>query len=285
MIAGSIHGCSPESYVRELIQLLENADGRVALDLAALQIARVEFPDLRPEPWLALLDSHAAELALRVPVAAGGEEFVRRANEYLFDELGFRGNQDDYYNARNSCLNEVLANRTGIPITLSLVYIEIARRLGRPVWGVGLPGHFIVRYQDRDFGAYLDPFHGGRPLTEEECLELAARASGGETPGPAVLAPTTARQIAVRMLNNLLTVYFRNTEHAKAIEVLNLLIAANPSSAAEHRIRATLEIEAGQYRSAVRDLQRYLHLAPQAADREEVLERIGRLRGWLSALN
>jgi regulator of sirC expression with transglutaminase-like and TPR domain len=271
--------------VRELIQLLENADARVPLDVAALQIARLEFPDLNPKPWLALLDSHAAELGRRVPKSANGEKFVRIAENYLFDEMAFHGNQDDYYNARNSCLNEVLASRTGIPITLSVVYIEIARRLNRPVWGVGLPGHFVVRYQDRDFAAYLDPFHRGRILTAAECLDLAAQAGGGEPPGPAALAPVTPRQIALRMLHNLLAVYFRTQEHAKAIEVLNLLIAANPVSAAEHRMRGTLQIEAHRYRSAVQDLQRYLHLAPRAADRQEIAERITQLRGWLSTLN
>ncbi|MGH9719560.1 MAG: transglutaminase family protein, partial [Bryobacteraceae bacterium] len=132
--------------MKEILDLLAG-QGRVELDRAALLLATIEYPNLNIDGFLSLLDSHASELHRRLD-GVEGLAFVHEANRYLFEELGFRGNTDDYYNPANSCLNDVLTARLGIPITLSVVYIEIARRLGRPVFGVGLPGHFVVRYDD-----------------------------------------------------------------------------------------------------------------------------------------
>src|SRR5260370_8835490 len=106
-----------------------------------------------------------------------GAEFVASVNTFLFEEIGFRGNAQNYYDARNSCLNWVLDQRTGIPITLALVYIEIARRLRRPVFGIGLPGHFVVQFDDGKYSTYLDPFNGGKLLNEKDCRELARSAA------------------------------------------------------------------------------------------------------------
>src|ERR1700677_2040410 len=149
----------------------DQPEGR--LDVAALEIASIETPDLDPEPFLGVLDRIASGLAARLPASADGREFVRVANDHLFGDLGFRGNEIDYNDPRNSCLNYVLDRRTGIPIALSVVYIEVARRLGRPVSGVGLPGHFIVQYNDGEFESYIDPFHSGKLLSAEECREVA----------------------------------------------------------------------------------------------------------------
>ncbi len=133
--------------------------------MAALEIASIETPDLDQQPFLAILDRMASAIAARLPSGATGREFVAAANQYFFDELGFHGNEIDYNDPRNSCLDHVLDRRTGLPITLSVVYIEVARRLGQPVSGIGLPGHFIVEYKDGEFAAYIDPFHSGRLLT------------------------------------------------------------------------------------------------------------------------
>ena len=134
-----------------------------------------------------------------LPRSAGGREFVRVANDYLFGDLGFRGNEIDYNDPRNSCLNYVLDRRTGIPIALSVVYIEVARRLGRPVAGVGLPGHFIVQYDDGEFATYIDPFHSGQLLSQEDCRQLARDRTGSDADATA-LAPVGTRYILVRML-------------------------------------------------------------------------------------
>ncbi len=228
-----------------LLKLLRGEDG-VTLDRAALELAAIEYPGLNPEPYLRLLDSYAAELGRRVTPGAGGPAFVIAANEFLFAELGFAGNADNYYDAANSCLNDVLTARLGIPITLSLVYMEVARRLGRRVHGIGMPGHFLVKYHDSEYSTFLDPFHGGRLLSEDDCFAVASRAAGTTVPRePRLLAPVTNRQILLRMLANLRGVYWERRAYGKAILVLNLLIAAHPG-------------EAGEYQRELRELRRYL---------------------------
>src|SRR4051794_40126244 len=140
--------------MQELRDLLGGRSASIPLDVAALQIGSVEEPGLDITPSLVLLDSHATEFSERITRRTSGEDFVSLLNEYLFEELGFQGNSLDYYDPANSCLHLVLFRRLGIPITLSLVYIEIARRLGRRFQGVGLPGHFIVSCEEKDFQAY-----------------------------------------------------------------------------------------------------------------------------------
>ncbi len=147
--------------MQSVLDLLAGRGGEIGLDRAALELARIEDPELVIEPFLGILDSYAVELSGRLGESAGGADYVACANEYLFGELGFKGNADDYYDPRNSCLNHVLTARTGIPISLAAVYLEIARRLARPVFGIGLPGHFLVQYRAEDFTAYIDVFRGG----------------------------------------------------------------------------------------------------------------------------
>jgi Uncharacterized conserved protein len=164
--------------MQELIDLLARRRKDVPLDVAALQLATIEYPEISVEPFLVLLDSYATELGERIPAGADGSEFIELMNEYLVDELGFEGNSQDYYSPANSCLNEVLTKRTGIPITLSILYMEIARRLNRTMHGVGLPGHFLVKYEDKDFSVFIDAFNGGQLLFNTECFDLARKVTG-----------------------------------------------------------------------------------------------------------
>ena len=271
--------------VRELRELLVGDSEHVPLDVAALQLATIEYPELSIDPFLVLLDSHARELSERIDDGTSGEEFVHLLNNYLFRELGFQGNISDYYNPANSCLNEVLANRTGIPITLSLVYMEISRRLDRVVLGIGLPGHFLVQYYDGDFDAFIDPFHGGRILFPSECYDLAREVTGVDVSrNPDALRPVSKRHIIIRMLNNLRAAYFRTQNAPKAVEVLNLLIEAMPDSADEYRQRGLCLAQMQHLKAARRDLEAYLMLAPDAPDRREVETQIAQIRSWLSAL-
>jgi regulator of sirC expression with transglutaminase-like and TPR domain len=254
------------------------------LDLAALDIARLETPDLDLAPTLAILERLASEIAARVAANASGPEFLRAANAYLFRELGFRGNETDYNDPRNSCLNYVLDRRTGIPITLSLVYIEVARRLGRPVAGVGLPGHFIVQYDDGEFSAYLDPFHEGRLLTVAECLRLAREHTGVEADSTA-LAPVGHRYIVVRLLNNLRVSYFRARQFEKMAAVTGLLIEAFPQNAEYYKSRGVARFEMRHFRGALEDLELYLKYAPDAPDRAQVAGQLSAIHRWLGRLN
>ena len=271
---------------KELADYLAGRTESLNLDHAALLLATLEFPDLDPAPFLALLDSHAAELRQRIAPAAGGPAFVAEANRYLFDELGFHGNTADYYNPANSCLNQVLAARTGIPITLSVVYLEIARRLERPLTGIGLRGHFVIRYDDGDYCTYIDAFHGGRLLDAVACLDLARQVAGAEAARrPGALAPVTNRQILLRMVHNLRGIYFSRRAHRKALEVLDLLVAAHPDSAEEYKQRGLVRLQLEQARAARADFERYVALAPDAADRAEIEEQLVTLKRYGATLN
>jgi len=263
--------------VRELSDFLAGRGTTLQLDEAALLLATIEFPGLEINPFLQILDSYAAELATRL---REWSDFVPMANHYLFKELGFCGNAADYYNPANSCLNEVLASKTGIPITLSVVYLEIARRLATPVFGIGLPGHFVVQYDDGLYSTYIDPFHGGALLDAAQCHGLA------KTEGnPAALAHVNSRQIIARMINNLRGIYFARGAHRKTLQILNLLIDADPDSAEEYKQRGIAYVQMEQTRAAKADFERYLELAPDAPDRAQVEKQLTALKRWLVGMN
>lgn len=272
--------------MQQLLDLLIRNNESVALDVATLQLAMIEDPELSAEPFLALLDSHAAELGERVSDDTSGEEFVEIMNDYMVDELGFHGNEQDYYNPKNSCLNEVLAQRTGIPISLAVVYMEIGRRLKRPFFGIGLPGHFLALYNDGEYATYIDPYHGGRLLSEQDCFDLAKEITGLDvSDDPRVLMPVSKRHILVRMLNNLRAVYFKNQDPHKAVQVLNLLIQVDPKSPDEYKQRGVCRAQLKMYTGARSDLEMYLKLAPSAADRKEVEDQLERMKKWLAKIN
>jgi regulator of sirC expression with transglutaminase-like and TPR domain len=272
--------------MQRLLDLLTGRDPSVPLDRAALELASIEFPDLEAETFISLLNSHAAELRERLSDSDGGQAYVRETNHYLFDELGFRGNTRDYYNPKNSCLNEVLTARTGIPITLSLVYMEIARRLGRPVQGIGLPGHFLVKYDDGLYSVFIDPFHQGRLLEAEECFALAREVSHIEVqPENKWLLPVSKKDVFMRMLRNLGAAYASRGQTEKAIEALNLLIQANPFSPDEYRQRGILQTQAGRVTAAKQDLDRYLKLSNSPEERERAKAQVHRIQHWLASMN
>jgi regulator of sirC expression with transglutaminase-like and TPR domain len=266
--------------LREAIQ--QEPEGR--LDVAALEIASIETPDLDATPFLEILDRIASAIAARVPASGGGREFVRIANEYIFGDLGFRGNEIDYNDPRNSCLNYVLDRRIGIPIALSVVYIEVARRLGRPVSGVGLPGHFIVEYNDGEFATYIDPFHKGQLLTLDDCRKLARDRTGADVDA-AALAPVSTRYILVRMLNNLRSAYFRSKQFEKMVAVTDLLIEAFPRNPEYYKARGVARLRMRQFRRAQQDLELYLQLLPEAEDRVQIAQQLASIHRWMGRLN
>jgi regulator of sirC expression with transglutaminase-like and TPR domain len=255
------------------------------LDVPALDLASIEFPDLDARQYLDRLDHMAAEIG-DATQGASGAEFIARANEYLFEDIGFRGNETDYYDPKNSCFNWVLDQRTGIPITLSLVYIEVARRLQRPVAGIGLPGHFVVRYDDGSWSTYLDPFNGGKLLTHDDCLELVREIAGaGVASEPDILRPVGPQYILTRMLNNLRAAYFRREQFDRAQSVLDILIESSPRTAEYYKARAIARFHGRQFRAARIDFEHYLTFDPQASDREEVIKQMAAIHRYLGALN
>jgi regulator of sirC expression with transglutaminase-like and TPR domain len=270
----------------EVLRRALRGDPSATLDRAALGLATIECPRLDPAPSLAALDQIAAELRVRLASESGGSAFVQAANAYLFGELGFRGNQTEYDDARNSCLNLVLERRLGLPITLSVIYIEVARRLDRPVSGIGLPGHFVVRYDDGDFSSYIDPFHGGKLLSKLDCVTLAHEITGTDAGSdPSALEPVTTRYILVRMLNNLRAAYFKAREFGKAGLVLDVLLEHFPENPEYYKARGVARLRLRKLAAARADFKTYLHYSPQAEDRAAVTRQLQAIHQSLGKLN
>lgn len=270
---------------------------------AALIIARLEYPRLDPDPYLARLDEmgDAARARLSEPAAVDSmtSRRVSMLNAYLFEEQGFVGNRENYEDPRNSFLNQVLERRTGIPITLALVYIEVARRAGVPVEGINFPGHFLLRCPaDPEAGGagrdlIVDPFHGGTILSEGDCRQLLRRHLGDEAAfDPALLAPASKPQILVRMLLNLKRIYVRMRSFPQARDVTELLLAIDPSALTELRDRGLLAYHLRDFAGALRDLQTYLQLASGSdldeesrEEHEQLWEHVKNLRRRVAEMN
>jgi regulator of sirC expression with transglutaminase-like and TPR domain len=272
--------------VKRLLRALRDDRSEVTLDVAALELASIEFPGLDFEASTFRLDNLAEQISAQLTAGASGLDYIRTANELLFDVMQFRGNEEDYYDPRNSCLNSVLMRRLGIPISLSLVYMEISRRLSRRVYGVGLPGHFIVAYEDQSARYWVDPFHNGRILSFGDLCALAKSTAGVDLrANPAVLAPVSNRQILVRMLSNLKAIYLRGEAFDKARQVLDLLIEAMPEYAAEYRHRGFVHLQQLNHRAAKADLEMYLRLEPDTLEREQVEQQLLQIERWKAGLN
>lgn len=249
-------------------------DEEIPLLEVALMIALIEYPKLNVRAEYDKIDQIVAGAAGRVRLARDGEDdAIKSINSYLFTELGFRGDNDDYYNPRNSLLNNVVERRRGIPITLSAIYLEVAWTVGVDAFGVGFPGHFIVGFhsQYRE-NRYLDPFNDGRELDRGSMQEILDRIYGGRMAfDESFLRPTTKRMILVRMLNNLRSTYLQDTgDLGKALEVLNCICVLTPDSSPEVRDRGLLNFHLQKYEAAIRDLLYYLKIAPHAADADSI---------------
>ena len=265
--------------LREDFAALAAAGERTDLARAALAIARIAYPDLDPAPYLRQLDGLAAAVRPRLHPGGSPEAAAAELAGYLFGECGFRGNQEEYYDPRNSYLNDVLERRTGIPITLSLVLIETGARLGLGIEGVGFPGHFLVRVAGSRGPLLLDPFYGGRPIGERELLARYRTFVGSDAPAlpPDALATTGTPAILTRMLRNLLRAYLDQKDHAHALAAADLLLVLVPDSADEVRVRGLLYEHLECFGAALGDFRRYLELAPEAPDAERIRERVARL--------
>jgi regulator of sirC expression with transglutaminase-like and TPR domain len=279
-----------------------NAAG-TSLAPAALLIARIEYPRLDVEAYLGKLDA-MGELARqavqrRLERTADNSRLacIKAVNEYLFEELHFVGNREKYEDPRNSCLNEVLDRRTGIPITLCVVYMEVARRAGLHIDGVNFPGHFLVRCPEvgsrGSSGLIIDPFHGGALLSEHDCRLLLQRQVGSEVAfSKSLLAPTTRLQILVRMLINLKRIYVHMRSFPQARDVTELLLAMTPSALSELRDRGLLAYHLNDVTGALRDLQTYLKLSSlgeldkeSREEQEQIWEHVKTLRRRVASLN
>lgn len=268
-----------------LLSILRGEAPDAPLDEAALEMAQIEYGPLDQAPFLEQIQTITSEVQRRTAHAAP-EEFIGEMNRYLFNELGFRGNQEDYYNPANSFLNSVLTRRQGIPISLAVLYISIARRLERPVYGVGIPGHFVTVYRGPEFQTWIDAFHQGKLLTAEDCAQLAQQTSGFDlSEDLTLLEPVDNQYILLRMLNNLRNIYLGRRAHRKCIAVIDLMLEASPESVEEYRIRAALLMEEGRFAAARDDLERYVALAGEGPEQEQLERQLAALRHWVARLN
>lgn len=239
-------------------------DEDIDLGVAALLIAQAEYPELEGEPELEALDGMAAVARQRIE-DDGDEGALHRMNvisRWLADDLGFTGNHDDYYDARNSYLNDILDRRTGIPISLSLIYIEVGRRAGVPLVGIGLPGHFLVGHSGIT-DHYIDPFHNGTLLSRDEAKALFARmmedapvpVKGEPAWDDAYLNPVTNREFVTRMLRNLKAIHLRFQDLRRAVNSMDMLVAIHPTSPEERRDRGLAHFKLGNRAQALSDLK------------------------------
>ncbi|MBI4518283.1 MAG: tetratricopeptide repeat protein [Deltaproteobacteria bacterium] len=252
-------------------ELARKPEEDIDLAEAALVIAAEAYPDLDIAAYLRRLDALADEARRFVTPARSDPERIERLNHFLFVEKRFVGNRRRYYDRRNSFLNEVLDRHTGIPITLALVYIEVARRLGLPVHGVGFPGHFLAKYVG-DQEIIIDAFHG-QVLTERDCAERLQSVLGPDAPfDRSYLQPAGAREILVRMLRNLKQVYINAEEFEAALSCSDRILLLLPEAAEDLRDRGLIYQRLECYGAALADLERFLRLAPDHETAEAIRE-------------
>lgn len=260
-------------------QEVQKAEGRIDLAAAALYIAQEDYWDMAPGEYLEKLDSMAKEVRSRLPAGRYPLKVIQVINDYLFGELKFSGNAQDYYDPDNSCLNCVIDRRLGIPITLSLVYLEIARRIQFPMVGVGMPGHFLVRPIVDDMEVFVDPFNKGEVMFLADCQERFRQQYGtGIEWKDEFVSGVTPKVFLMRMLLNLKMVYLNLESFKKAVATLDKLLILMPQQPQHMRDRGLLHYELQNYDLAQQDLREYLRSHPRAPDNQRIqiiLDKIG----------
>ena len=265
----------------QFVRMAGLPDDEIDLARAGFLIAAMEYPGLDLDHQFGLLDSLSAGVAGRLDASQDPLFCVNTLSEYLFDEVGFQGNLDDYYDPQNSFLNEVLRRRLGIPITLSLVCIEVGKRLDIPLLGVSLPGHFLLRHQQEE-DLFIDPFNKGILLSEEECAQRLQQVTQTNVPWDSrYLSPVGNRDFVARILRNLKNIYLQRQDHNRAIMTIDRLIVLQPAATQERRDRGIVRYNLGHHDEALEDLTEYLDSDPESGDDEDVEQLVRHLRDLL----
>ena len=254
-------------------EMVSRPPEQVDLAAAALLIALDEYPGLNVSGYLDRIDGLAERTSaqLHFDAAQRPMETIESINYQLFEVEGFRGNQEDYYDPRNSFLNDVLDRKTGIPITLSVLYMEVGRRIGLKIEGVGMPGHFIVKCKHNGTEIFVDAFGQGEILLEEGCGRKLTQLHGKDFQfNRSCLDAVNHNQILTRMLHNLKAIYWNQQNYAKALGVIEKVLLINPTAAAEIRDRGFAHYQLNHLSPAIKDWSRYLELRPGASDAAEV---------------
>jgi regulator of sirC expression with transglutaminase-like and TPR domain len=260
---------------KDFRQAVDRAEAEIDLGRAALTIAASDYPDLDINAYLSRIDALATAAAARLGEDADVYRSIAALNFVLFQEQGFRGNREHYFDPRNSFLNEVLDRRTGIPISLSVLYIEVAQRIGLPVQGVGFPGHFLVKHLGDSQEIVVDPFNQGEIRSRESLETMLHKLYGGKIAlHPDLIEPVTKKQILKRMLNNLKMIYLRQNDLIKGLSVVERLMILDPAFAEDLRDRGLIYLQLECFKQALEDLESYLRLVPHAKDADAVREQI-----------
>ena len=262
-------------------------DERIDLLRAALTFARIEYPHLDPESYVSQIDDFARRVTEKIDDPGDPAQCIAALNYVLFDEEMFRGNTADYYNPCNSFINDVLDRRLGIPISLALLYMEVARRSGFQLFGVGMPGHFMLKHYDVDGRSFfIDAFERGSVLSEEDCRHKIESIHAGQIAlHPEFLLIVTRRQMLTRMLNNLRAIYLSRRDFRRAVQAVDLILVIYPRSPEDVKQRAALRYNLNDYKGALNDFEEYVKMAPDASDSEEIRQTALGLRRSMARMN
>jgi len=278
----------PTAAAARFRDLIDRSDDEIDLAEAALLIAKGANADLDVAHYLSRIEALAGALARRFTDSTSQTDRILALNQFLFEEQGFAPSIENYYDPRNSFLNEVLERRVGIPISLSVLYIEVGRRAGLPLSGVSFPGHFLVKCKVNDGLIVLDPYCRGVSLSLHDLQQRLREVRGGEVSRAIVagmLVAANKKQILARMLRNLKAIYLEREDYNMALSAMEWIITLTPADALEVRDRGLLYAKLECARAALDDLQRYLELAPDAEDVQEMRSRVIELRQAAARLN
>ncbi|MBW4421317.1 MAG: transglutaminase-like domain-containing protein [Myxacorys californica WJT36-NPBG1] len=254
---------------QQFFQEVRQPDEQINLEKAALYIAQETRPDLDVDAYLTKLDAIAKAIQPHLPQESYPLRVVQLINHHLYEDLGFVGNETDYYDPRNSFLNDVIDRRTGIPITLSLLYLAIAKRLAFPMVGIGMPGHFLIRPDVEEMELFVDAFHGGEILFLQDCQNRLNQMYGQPVEmQPQFFESVTNRQFLARMLTNLKHIYLSRGEISACLSAIERILILFPDAPLELRDRGVIYFRTDRWIEARQDLERYLTLMPLAEDRE-----------------
>jgi regulator of sirC expression with transglutaminase-like and TPR domain len=282
-------GLQPETFMMDskeyFEKLMKKPEEEIRLAEAALYIASDEYPEIDIPAYLTQLNewSHALKKEISRKPKRSRLDLL---NGLLFDKMHFSGNIDNYYDPKNSFLNEVIDSRKGIPISLSVIYLELAWNLGLEATGIGFPGHFLVRINDRGEMVYVDAFYRGRIMTVNDCVEFWNDISEGELEfQDSFLSSMNKHEILIRMLRNLKGIYLEQKNYRKLISVMDKLVILNPHLPEEIRDRGIIYYQMQAYRLALTDFEGYLSAAPESEDAEVIHQYIEVLREFSNHVN
>ena len=277
---------APENIRADFVQMVSRPDEALELARVALLVAAESDLDVDIDGELRQLERWADELRGRITPDLNNLQKLARLRSFVFDDLGFRGDRRDYYSPSNSLLHQVMKRRRGIPLTLSIVFMELGWRIGIPFEGVAFPGHFLVRLPGEPRDLLLDPYKRGMMVHEEDCRQMLLESTGGRLSyDPALTASVGKRDVVARLLHNLKGAYLRAGDDAQALAAVERLLVLAPDDREEIRDRGLLLFRMEKYGPALDSLNAYLQATPESADRETIEGHVRTLRQLLSSLN